>query len=151
MKQRIITAFFMIIVLLPLVVIDHPIAEWGFFAVAIVFSMLATYELINMMYQKSPAMKMFRYIVPIFSGIIAALACLATKKANGDIRSAINTFQAIADTSHELTMKDVETCYASWKAHSSKGNTHNLILKMDKYFNERRNKYYGITSKKNKS
>ncbi|MFA6611891.1 MAG: CDP-archaeol synthase [Bacilli bacterium] len=85
MKQRIITAFFMIIVLLPLVVIDHPIAEWGFFAVAIVFSMLATYELINMMYQKSPAMKMFRYIVPIFSGIIAALACLATKKANGDI------------------------------------------------------------------
>ncbi|WP_407379620.1 replication factor C large subunit [Methanobrevibacter sp.] len=32
-----------------------------------------------------------------------------SKKANGDIRSAINTFQAIADTSHELTMEDVET------------------------------------------
>lgn len=51
----------------------------------------------------------------------------------------------------KLTMKDVETCYASWKAHSSKGNTHNLILKMNQYFNERRNKYYGITSSKNKS
>lgn len=51
----------------------------------------------------------------------------------------------------KLTMKDVETCYASWKAHSSKGNTHNLILKMDQYFNERRNKYYGITSNKKKS
>ena len=34
---------------------------------------------------------------------------LLSKKANGDIRSAINTFQAIADTSHELTMEDVET------------------------------------------
>ena len=33
---------------------------------------------------------------------------LLSKKANGDIRSAINTFQAIADTSHELTMEDVE-------------------------------------------
>jgi len=33
---------------------------------------------------------------------------LLAGKANGDIRSAINTFQAIADTSHELTMADVE-------------------------------------------
>ena len=33
---------------------------------------------------------------------------LLAGKANGDIRSAINTFQAIADTSHELTMEDVE-------------------------------------------
>lgn len=33
---------------------------------------------------------------------------LLSKKANGDIRSAINTFQALADTSHELTVEDVE-------------------------------------------
>ena len=33
---------------------------------------------------------------------------LLAKKSNGDIRSAINTFQAIADTAHELTMEDVE-------------------------------------------
>lgn len=33
---------------------------------------------------------------------------LLAEKANGDIRSAINTFQAIADTNHELSMEDVE-------------------------------------------
>ena len=33
---------------------------------------------------------------------------LLSKKANGDVRSAINTFQALADTSHELTVEDVE-------------------------------------------
>lgn len=33
---------------------------------------------------------------------------LLSKKANGDIRSAINTFQALADTSHELSVEDVE-------------------------------------------
>ena len=33
---------------------------------------------------------------------------LLSKKANGDIRSAINTFQALADASHELTVEDVE-------------------------------------------
>ena len=85
MKQRTITAFFMIITLLPLAVIDHPIAEWGFFAVAIAFSIIGTYELINMMYQKSSSMKAFRYFVPLFSGVITALACLATKK-SGEIR-----------------------------------------------------------------
>lgn len=85
MKQRTITAFFMLIILLPLVVIDHPIAEWGFFGVAIIFSVMATYELINMMYHKAPSLKMFRYIIPLFSGIITVLACLATKKAAGDM------------------------------------------------------------------
>ena len=34
---------------------------------------------------------------------------LLAQKSNGDIRSAINSFQAIADTSHELTMEDVES------------------------------------------
>ena len=33
---------------------------------------------------------------------------LLAKKSNGDIRSAINTFQAISDSSHELQMEDVE-------------------------------------------
>ena len=33
---------------------------------------------------------------------------LLSKKANGDIRSAINTFQALADTSRALTVEDVE-------------------------------------------
>lgn len=84
MKQRTITAFFMIIILLPLAVIDHPIAEWGFFTVAILLSIIATYELIHMMYQKSSSMKAFRYFVPLFSGVITALACLATKK-SGEI------------------------------------------------------------------
>ncbi|MDD3171249.1 MAG: phosphatidate cytidylyltransferase [Bacilli bacterium] len=85
MKQRTITAFFMLIVLLPLVVIDHIIAEWGFFIVAILFSTFATYEIINMMYKSSPALKIYRYLVPAFSGIITALACLATKNGTGSI------------------------------------------------------------------
>ena len=33
---------------------------------------------------------------------------LLAKKSNGDIRSAINTFQAVSDSSHELEMEDVE-------------------------------------------
>lgn len=34
----------------------------------------------------------------------------------------------------ELTRKKVDDCYASWKAHASKGNNHELIRRMDKYY-----------------
>ena len=33
-----------------------------------------------------------------------------------------------------LTKEDVNECYISWKAHAKQGNTHNLILSMDKFY-----------------
>jgi len=35
-----------------------------------------------------------------------------------------------------LTRKDVNECFTAWKAHAKKGNTHNLIIRMDKYYKE---------------
>ncbi len=35
-----------------------------------------------------------------------------------------------------MTKADVDKCYESWKAHASYGDTHNLILRMDKYYKE---------------
>lgn len=35
-----------------------------------------------------------------------------------------------------LTKADVDHCFESWKAHASYGDTHNLILRMDKYYKE---------------
>lgn len=35
-----------------------------------------------------------------------------------------------------LTKTEVDHCFESWKAHASYGDTHNLILKMDKYYKE---------------
>ena len=35
-----------------------------------------------------------------------------------------------------MTKDQVDCCYQSWKAHASYGDTHNLILKMDKYYKE---------------
>ena len=33
-----------------------------------------------------------------------------------------------------MTKKNVDECYMSWKAHAKQGNTHNLILSMDKFY-----------------
>ena len=33
-----------------------------------------------------------------------------------------------------LTRNEVDACFVSWKAHAKKGNTHNLIKKMDEYY-----------------
>ena len=33
-----------------------------------------------------------------------------------------------------MTKENVDECYMSWKAHAKQGNTHNLILSMDKFY-----------------
>ncbi len=35
-----------------------------------------------------------------------------------------------------LTKDDVDHCFESWKAHASYGDTHNIILRMDKYYKD---------------
>lgn len=35
----------------------------------------------------------------------------------------------------EMTRRDVDMCYQSWKAHAARGNTFNLIRHMDQYYN----------------
>lgn len=85
MKQRTITALFLIAILVPLVLIDHVIAEYGFIIIGVFLSTFGTYELINMMEKESNSLKIFKIIVPVFSGILTILACLATKKGNMDI------------------------------------------------------------------
>lgn len=35
-----------------------------------------------------------------------------------------------------MTREQVDACYQSWKAHASYGDTHNLILQMDKFYKE---------------
>ena len=36
----------------------------------------------------------------------------------------------------KMTREEVDSCYQSWKAHASYGDTHNLILRMDKFYKE---------------
>ena len=33
-----------------------------------------------------------------------------------------------------LTKEHVDECYTSWKAHAAQGNTHNLILSMNRFY-----------------
>ena len=35
-----------------------------------------------------------------------------------------------------MTKRQCDECYTSWKAHAERGNTHNLILEMDKFYKE---------------
>ena len=35
-----------------------------------------------------------------------------------------------------MTKWQCDECYTSWKAHAERGNTHNLILEMDKFYKE---------------
>ena len=36
----------------------------------------------------------------------------------------------------KMTREEVDCCYQSWKAHASYEDTHNLILRMDKFYKE---------------
>jgi phosphatidate cytidylyltransferase len=66
MKQRIITALIMAVLLIPLVVLG------GYFtlALALFLSYVAGYELIDMFSKKHPSMKKYRYLFPLYSVLI---------------------------------------------------------------------------------
>lgn len=83
MKKRIITGSILMAILIPLIVIDHqiyPIVGILFLIVGIILSMIASYEMMNMFYKQYPSLKILRYIVPIFSGILIYTIYLATTK-----------------------------------------------------------------------
>jgi phosphatidate cytidylyltransferase len=83
MKKRIITAVVLAAVLLPLVIIDHhkhPLAGYLFLGVGILFSIIASFEMISLFYKKYPTIGALRYIIPFMSGSLVYTIYLATTR-----------------------------------------------------------------------
>ena len=49
-----------------------------------------------------------------------------------------------------MTRKQVDNCYQSWRAHAVKGNTHNLVRRMDKFYESLWNKPIIVGERNNK-
>lgn len=81
MLKRTITAVCLLAVLVPLIAIDHPIAEYGFLVLGIALSIIGGYEMMNAFYQKTPSLKYARFIVPLFCGLQVFMIYLTTTKA----------------------------------------------------------------------
>ena len=68
--------------------------------------------------------------------------CITAKivDATIDINNNVNMANAVyvkeAADRGIMTRKQCDECYASWKAHAQRGNTHNLIIQMDKFYKE---------------
>jgi len=80
MKIRIITGAVLMAILIPLIAIDHIVAEIGFLIVGIFLSIMAAYEMMNMFYTQSPSLRIIRYIIPIFSGVLTYIVYFSTTK-----------------------------------------------------------------------
>lgn len=72
MKQRIITAIIMAIVLLPLFILGG----WFTNLLFAVIAYIGTYELINIRSKKSNLPKICKFIIPLFSTMIVIVSCL---------------------------------------------------------------------------
>jgi len=73
MKKRLITAAVLLTLLLPLVILDHQkykIVGILFLIVGVLFSMIASYEMISMFCRKHETVKIYRFLMGIFSGLI---------------------------------------------------------------------------------
>ena len=81
MLKRTITAIVLLLVLVPLIAIDHPIAEYGFLVVGIALSIIGGFEMMNAFYQKTPSLKYARFIVPFFCGVQVFMIYLQTTSA----------------------------------------------------------------------
>lgn len=81
MLKRIITGSIMLAILIPLIAAPKNHFAWLWFEyVGIILAMGASYEMMNMFYKKSPALKIYRFVVPIFSGILVYMVYLSTAK-----------------------------------------------------------------------
>lgn len=69
MKTRIITGIVLGIVIIPLVVI----AGIPFLILGIILSMVASFEMMNMFYTKSEALKIVRFVVPVLTVILTSM------------------------------------------------------------------------------
>ena len=65
MKQRIITGILLAAIIVPIVIVGKTI----FLIFSMVMSAVAAYEMMNMFYQKSDTLKLYRYIIPILSAL----------------------------------------------------------------------------------
>src|SRR5690554_7895328 len=70
MKTRIITGVLLLAVIVPLIAIDHIVAEVGFLILGILLSIMAAFEMMNMFYIKSPSLHTLRYVIPVFSAVL---------------------------------------------------------------------------------
>lgn len=75
-RTRTITGIILVLVIVPLVAIEGP---WFFIAGAIL-SMIASYEMMNMFYKKSESLNLFRYVIPLFVGVIVTMVYFSTTK-----------------------------------------------------------------------
>lgn len=75
---RTFTGILLLGIIIPLLIIDGP---W-FMIIGIIASILATYELMNMFSKKAESLKLLKYIIPLFSGVIVYLTVLSTKDNN---------------------------------------------------------------------
>lgn len=73
MKKRVITGFFMGVVLIPIIWLGG----WFMAALAIILSYIATYELTKMHCEKREIGKKYKYIIPIFSAFVVTLGCFS--------------------------------------------------------------------------
>ena len=71
--KRIITAFLMAIVLIPIVLIG----SWPFIILLVFFAYLAGYELTSLFFPNKPSLKRLKYIVPLLISLIVLLNHLA--------------------------------------------------------------------------
>ncbi len=73
MKKRVITGFFMGVVLIPILYLGG----WFIAALGIILSYIATYELTKMHSEKQGLSKRFQFVVPIYSALIVTIGCLS--------------------------------------------------------------------------
>jgi len=83
MKKRVITGILLLLVIVPLIAIDHleyPRIGIAFLVLGVFLSMVASYEMMNMFYKKSPSLKNLRYIIPVFTGVLIYTVYLSTTR-----------------------------------------------------------------------
>ena len=78
MLKRTITGAIMVLILIPLIAIDHPICEILFLIVGMGLSTIAGWEMMNAFYTKHKSLKYARWFVPIMCGLIVFMTYLAT-------------------------------------------------------------------------
>lgn len=78
MLKRTITGAIMVLVLIPLIAIDHVVCEVLFLAVGMILSTIAGWEMMNAFYKKHPSLKYARWFVPVMCGLIVFMTYLAT-------------------------------------------------------------------------
>lgn len=87
MKQRTITAIVLMLILVPLIVIDHEIAEYLYAFVAVLLCGIGGYEIMNVMHKDSPELKKYKFFVSLLSGILGGLCLLATYQTSQNVLS----------------------------------------------------------------